>query len=382
MATTQHKSAKTSPTPRIPMNDLVRSFAAYGEDLTRVVSEVVQSGWYLNGPETRGWEADLSAFVGATRAIAVGNGTDALELSIRAAMHGSDKTAVLTAANCGGYTSIAARRAGFDVRFADVDRESHLLTDATIRDALDDSVGVVVVTHLYGRAAELDAMLETCRVRGIAVVEDCAEAIGARDSRGRPVGSIGDVGAFSFYPTKNLGALGDSGAVVTSRDDIADHVRQLHQYGWASKYDIAVEGGRNSRTDEIQAAILRFKLKYLDDWNATRRAIVERYRSSAAKSINVLPAGGPWHVGHLAVATTPFRSELREHLEALDIATDVHFPIPDHQQSALRADYEDVQLPTTEGLAAEIVSLPVFPELSEEEIARICAALSSFAPRG
>lgn len=365
-----------SPNVPVPLNDLSRSLGASRGALIAALTRVIDSGWLVHGPELAAFESELGAYVGVDHVIGVASGTDALELALRAVVP-STRPVVVTAANCGGYTTTAARRAGLTVRYADVDGASHLLTPDTVRPVLDERVGVVVVTHLYGRAADVGAIRTLCDPLGIAVLEDCAQALGAARPEGR-VGSLADIAAFSFYPTKNLGALGDAGAVATASAPLADKVRRLRQYGWAGKYRIEEDGGRNSRMDELQAAVLRERLARLDGWNARRRAIVGRYCAAASARVHVLPAEGAGHVAHLAVAVADDRPALADHLAAAGIRTDVHYPVADHRQPAFEAEYRDVSLPTTERLAASVLSLPLFPELTDLEVDRVCRALETY----
>ena len=360
----------------VPMNDLSRALAAERATLTDVFDAVLASGWLIQGPQHDMFESELAAFVGTTEAVGVASGTDALELALRAAMP-AGRTTVVTAANCGGYTTTAARRAGYSVRYVDVEEATLCLDPNLLAAALDNTVGVVVVTHLFGRAADVPAVRELCEPAGIAVFEDCAQALGAQTPAGR-VGSLADVAAFSFYPTKNLGALGDGGAVTTSSETIAAKVRALRQYGWQGKYAIALDGGRNSRLDEIQAAVLRHRLPSLDAWNVRRREIVTAYAESASPRVQVMPADGPGHVGHLGVVLCDQRDALRAHLAARRIRTDIHYPIPDHRQTAFAAEHHSVHLPVTERAATRMLSVPVFPELRDDEVERVRDALASF----
>lgn len=360
----------------VPMNDLSRALAAERAGLTDAFEAVLASGWLVQGPQHDAFEAELADYVGAGHCAGVASGTDALELSLRAAMP-TGRSVVVTAANCGGYTTTAARRAGFTVRYADVDGGSLCLDPQCLGAVVDETVGVVVVTHLFGRAADVAAIRAVCEPLGIVVLEDCAQALGARTPEGR-VGSLGDIAAFSFYPTKNLGALGDGGAVTTGSASLADKVRTLRQYGWRGKYTIADDGGRNSRLDEVQAAVLRHRLGALDIGNARRREIVTAYEARASDRVHVMPARGPGHVGHLAVVLTEDRDELREHLTGLGIRTDVHYPIPDHKQPAFAAELGTIRLPVTEWAAQRILSVPVFPELRDDEVERVCDGLESF----
>ena len=359
--------------PTIAVNDLSR--ADFGI-VSTAVQAVLSSTRFVLGDQVRGFEADLSAFLDAKCAVGVGNGTDALELAFRAVMP-PDRPVVVTAANAGGYSMVAARRAGFGVRFADVDEDTQVVSLSTLSEVLDNNVGAVVVTHLYGRAADVPGIRAVCEPLGVAVVEDCAQAIGARLPEGH-VGSLGDIAAFSFYPTKNLGAIGDGGAVVTNSDSLAAKVRQLRQYGWNGKYQIDADGGRNSRLDEVQAAVLRARLPFVNAWNQRRREIVGRYVSAASGDIRVLPAEGEGHAAHLGVVVCDDRTSLAAHLAMCGIASDVHYPIPDHKQPAFASEYSSVRLPVTERLAGRVLSVPLFPELQEDEIDRVCEALRTF----
>lgn len=360
----------------VPMNDLARSVRQQHAVLMSRLDEVVTSGWFLTGPRTVAFADELAAFLGVPHVVPVGNGTDALELAVRALMP-EGRSTVLCAANAGGYGSVAARRAGFEVTFADVDPETHCLDPDDVAIRISDRVGVVIVTHLYGRAAPLGGILEAAHAVGATVLEDCAQALGGLTDGGR-VGALADAATFSFYPTKNLGALGDGGAIATASGDVAARLRRLHQYGWDTKYRIVEDHGRNSRLDELQAAVLSQRLPQLDGWNAARRAVIGTYVDAAPDGVRVLPAADASHTGHLAVVEVDDRNALRTHLEAARIRTDVHYPVPDHQQPAFLGDPGLGPLPVTEALSRRVLSLPVFPELREDEIARVGEGLASF----
>ena len=355
------------------MNDLVRGFNSHGEELLAAVRRVAQSGWYIHGPEHEAFQKEFAEFVGVGHCVGVASGTDALELAIRAVGEGREGT-VLTAANAGGYTTTAARRVGREVTYADVD-PAHLCLTARSVEPLMEGVAICVVTHLYGRLAPIEQIVELCHDRGVAVIEDCAQSVGA-ERGGRKAGSFGDAATFSFYPTKNLGALGDGGAILTSDPELAASLIQLRQYGWTSKYSIGVDGGRNSRLDEMQAAVLRSRLPCVGEWSERRRHIIKRYAAATAGTrITVLPAEGEDHVGHLAVGLTPHRNEVVAALAAAGVRTDVHYPIPDHRQLAFADEFANVSLPVTEETAHQLISLPCFPELTEEEVEQVCDAL-------
>jgi dTDP-4-amino-4,6-dideoxygalactose transaminase len=238
-------------------------------------------------------------------------------------------------------------------------------------------VDAVVVTHLYGRLAAVEAIVECATRHAKPVVEDCAQAHGA-SCAGRRAGSFGACGCFSFYPTKNLGALGDGGAVVTADDALADEVRTLRQYGWTKKYEVSVRGGRNSRLDELQAAVLRAKLPWLDGWNAARGAIAARYRAGLADLGVLLPSvADDGDVAHLFVVRHARRDDLRRALDAAGIGSDVHYPIPDHRQSVRAAPAPS--LPETEAACAEVLTLPCFPGLAPDAVDRVVAVVQRFA---
>jgi dTDP-3-amino-2,3,6-trideoxy-4-keto-D-glucose/dTDP-3-amino-3,4,6-trideoxy-alpha-D-glucose/dTDP-2,6-dideoxy-D-kanosamine transaminase len=359
----------------VPMNDLLRGFASHREELEAALGRVAGSGWYVHGPEHGGFQEEFADFIGVGHCVGVASGTDALELAIRGVGQGRDGT-VLTAANAGGYTSTAARCAGREVSYADVD-PAHLCLTAESVEPLLEGVAICVVTHLYGRMAPIEQIAALCRDRGVGLIEDCAQSVGARRA-GRMAGSFGDAGTFSFYPTKNLGALGDGGAVVTSDDELAASLVRLRQYGWTSKYSIGVRGGRNSRLDEMQAAVLRSRLPHVRGWNQRRRDIIRRYAAAAAgTSLTMLPVAGEDHVGHLAVGLTHRRDEVVATLAAAGVRTDVHYPIPDHRQPAFADELAHLSLPVTEEIAGTVISLPCFPELTEVEVEQVCDALQT-----
>jgi dTDP-4-amino-4,6-dideoxygalactose transaminase len=361
----------------VPLNDLQRGFRDLEADIRRAVDEVLSSGWYVLGPQHEAFEREFAAAVGAGHCVGVANGTDALELALLSVgCQPGDE--VVTAANAGMYASAAALKAGLVPRFADVDPDSLLLTAATVEPALTHRTRAVVVTHLYGRMADIAPLRDLCRSAGVALVEDCAQAAGAVSELG-PAGSLADVAAFSFFPTKNLGALGDGGAVVTGDAERAALVRRLRQYGWSSKYTATEPRGRNSRLDELQAAVLRVKLPHLAGWNERRRAIVARYAEVLGDGPRRMVHGNatesPAYVGHLAVMTTPDRDADRAALDAAGIRSDVHYPVPDHRQPVLAAASAGVHLPVTEQAAEHILTVPCFAEMTQNEIERVCDVL-------
>lgn len=362
----------------IPLNALGRHVAPLRDELARVAAEVIGSGYYVLGPGVDGFERAFAAWCGLAEVVGVANGTDALELALKAVEVGPGDR-VVVAPNAAMYGSSAVLACGAEPLFADVDVEG-LMTLETLRAAVVDGGApkAVIVTHLYGQLAAIDAIANWCASQGIAVVEDCAQAHGAlRGSR--RAGAFGDIAAFSFYPTKNLGALGDGGAVGTRRPELAARVRQLRQYGWSAKYTNALPGGRNSRLDELQARFLLAMLPMLDGWNARRRAIARRYIAGIRHPDIRLPASaGDDYVAHLFVVRTPHREALSAHLKASGVQTDVHYPIPDHRQPCFGGRHDDVVLPRAEREAREVLTLPCFPELEDAEVDAVIEACNAF----
>jgi dTDP-3-amino-2,3,6-trideoxy-4-keto-D-glucose/dTDP-3-amino-3,4,6-trideoxy-alpha-D-glucose/dTDP-2,6-dideoxy-D-kanosamine transaminase len=365
----------------VPLNDLKRQTERLGPALEARVIEVVRSGRYVLGQNVLAFETEFADYCGARHCVSVGNGTDALELSLRALDCGPGDE-IITVANAGMYASAAILAVGARPVLADIDPESMTLAAASLERCIGLRTRVVIVTHLYGQLADMDALVGIASRHELPVVEDCAQSHGARRN-GRCAGTFGAMGTFSFYPTKNLGALGDGGAVLTNDERLAASLRSLRQYGWRTKYRADSPHGRNSRLDEVQAAVLRLKLPYLDTWNARRRDIISQYRNATSTAVCIPNASGPDHVGHLCIARSTRRAALQDALKQDGIATDIHYPVPDHKQEALRGIIPDtVCLPVTEDLAAEILTLPCFPEMSEKEVARVCRSLAGFAMRG
>jgi aminotransferase EvaB len=359
--------------PVVVMNDLRRRIAPLEAELNAAVAKVVSGGRYVLAGACMEFETAFAAYCGVKHCLGVANGTDALELALRALGIGAGKR-VACVANAGMYAATAILAAGARPVFIDIDPETLTMSAAALDAA--GAVDAVIVTHTYGQMAHMPAILKAAH--GSPVIEDCAQAHGAILD-GKRAGSWGALGCFSFYPTKNLGALGDGGAITTDDPDLAERVRRLRQYGWSSRYHAELPGGRNSRLDEIQAAMLLVMLPKLDGWNAARRALVSRYASAAANRGAIPPhrPDSPAYVGHLCVLRHPQRDRFRAALEARGIATDLHYPLPDYRQPAVvAAAGPGVPLPETERAAAEILSIPCFPELTGAEAERVAAALA------
>lgn len=355
--------------------------AAQGLDLAALLREVVESQRYMLGPRVHAFEEAFASYVGVRHAMGVANGTDALEIAMRGLDIGPDKR-VLTAANAGFYASTAIRAVGAEPVYAEVDPDTLTLAPSALAQALSEGrLHAVVVTHLYGQLADMPSIAAQCKEAGIPLIEDCAQAHGAHRG-GRQAGAWGDIGCFSFYPTKNLGALGDGGALVASNDELAERLRALRQYGWGHKYEVVHAGGRNSRLDELQAAVLGAKLPLLDDANTFRRGIAARYGQAFAHLPLQAPRGQSQdYVAHLYVVRSTRRDALRAYLAAEGIASDIHYPLPDHRQPVVADACAGVHLPVTETACAQILSLPCFLGMTDDQVDQVIAAVNRFHER-
>ncbi|MBS1196944.1 MAG: DegT/DnrJ/EryC1/StrS family aminotransferase [Proteobacteria bacterium] len=360
------------------INDLGRHTEPLRGELDAAIKRVLDRGWFVLGPEVTAFEQEFAAYCGTSDCVSLASGTDALEFALRALGIGPGKT-VLTVANAGLYSTIAIVATGATPVYAEILPDKLLIDPTDMKRILDGhKVDAIIVTHLYGMLANMRSILLFAREKGIPVIEDCAQSHGA-SRQGKKAGSLADIACFSFYPTKNLGALGDGGAITTSRPELAEAVRQLRQYGWSSKYQATRPGGHNSRLDELQAAILRVKLPHLDTWNARRREIAKRY-SMGIKNPRITTPGihGEEHVAHLYVIRCAEREALKLHLAAAGIPCDIHYPIPDFAQSAYNAMFLGVQLPITTQACNEVLTLPCFPELTDAEVDGVIAHINSW----
>ena len=360
------------------INDLSERIQGYRAKLKSAVGDVIDSGWLVLGPNVRQFEQAFARYLGAVHCITLANGTDAIELALKAvSVDRGDRVA--TVANAGMYTSTALLAIGAEPLYMDVDIDSRNVTLHEVRRAIDAGVKAVVVTHLYGLAVpEIPEIAALCKSRNVRLIEDCAQAHGAKVA-GQRAGTFGDAASFSFYPTKNLGALGDGGAVVTNNPKIDEQVSRLRQYGWTSKYRVDHAGARNSRLDEMQAAILSVFLPDLDTANERRRSIATQYSQAIHHPDVQVPAVcGDDYVAHLYVIRTPRRDALRAHLKACDIGTDVHYPIPDYRQPVFGDRFANIRLPNTECLADEILTLPCYPEMGDAQVGQVIDAVNAW----
>ena len=360
---------------RIPFVDLKAQYRNIGPEIRAAMNQVLESMDLLLGPNVRAFEEEFATFCQARYAIGVNSGTDALALALRACgIQPGDE--VITPANSFIASAAAIVQIGAIPVFVDVDSETFTIDPDLLEAAITPRTRAVVPVHLYGQMADLSRVMEIARRHGLAVVEDACQAHGAED-RGLRAGSVGDAAAFSFYVSKNLGAYGDAGAVTTNSRAIAEQVRRLRDHGSLHKYEHE-EFGLNSRLDELQAAVLRVKLRYLEAWNAQRIAAAARYDEVLAELDVVLPRvrSGARHVFHLYVIQTDERDRVRESLEARGVATGIHYPIPIHRQAACQdAGRIHGRLDVTDGLAGRILSLPIYAEIESEQIHYVAECL-------
>jgi len=365
----------------VPAADPRSNYLAHKDEIDEVVQRVLNSGWYILGKEVNAFEKEFAGYLGARVAIGVGNGTDALHLALRACGIGKGD-AVITVSHTAVATVAAIELAGATPLLVDIDPSTFTLDTNQVEDAITKfedrrnaasegaRLKAIVPVHLYGHPADMAGILEIAKRHDLYVIEDCAQSLGA-SIQGRKTGTWGDIAAFSFYPTKNLGALGDGGALVTNDTALATRARELREYGWGKRY-ISESRGMNTRLDELQAAVLRVKLKYLDQENMRRQEIAGFYDAQLSATGLVLPRlrGPVTHVYHQYVVRCKRREDLRSFLQARAIGTLVHYPLPVHLQPA----YRSVSVPArtemyeTERVCREVLSLPMYPELSDLQI--------------
>lgn len=354
-------------------HDLKPLHAHLATELQEATARVMQSGWFVLGPELKAFEQQLARYLGVEHAVGVANGTDAIELALRAAGIGRGDE-VVTVSHTAVATVCAIERAGARPVLVDIDPVTYTICPRAAAAAVTSRTRAVLAVHLYGHPAELDALSALCHERGLLLIEDCAQAIGAR-YRNRRVGSIGHLSTFSFYPTKNLGACGDAGAVATNDPAWAERIARLRFYGQTSRERVD-QRGINSRLDELQAAILAVKLRHLDAFNQRRRELAAHYSAQLEGVACPVERDDVEHVYHLYVVRHAARDHLQRQLAGRDIGTLVHYPTPVHLQPAY-ADlgYQPGSLPESERAAREVLSLPMYFGLSEAEVDTICQAV-------
>ena len=351
----------------------LRENELFRAEIDEAIADVLNSGYYLLGSHVKDFEQEFASFCESRHCVSVGNGTDALEIALRALGVVADDE-VISVANAGGYTMIACNIIGAVPVYVDVNAGDLLLDIHQVVSAVSARTKCVVATHLYGQAVDvtgLRVLLDAAGFNHVKILEDCAQAHGAK-LNGQPVGSLADIATFSFYPTKNLGALGDGGAVVTNDDELAQACLQLRQYGWSSKYACTLPFGRNSRMDELQAAILRVKLRHLPDLNAKRVAVTEFLDAACRGIVDVVTQPKAGSVGHLFVVRHAQRDKIRAELLRHGIATDIHYPVLDNDHEVMQGQVKRVMaMPQAVKATAEIFSLPCYAGISSDELDHI-----------
>lgn len=364
----------------IPFLDLKAPHVELHDEITEAVNRVVSSGWYILGPEVEAFEADFAAYCEAAHCVGVANGLDALHLVLRA-MDVGPGDEVIVPSNTYIATWLAVSQCGATPVPVEPLESTFNIDPDRIEAAITPRTKVILPVHLYGQPADLDPILAIARRHKLKVLEDGAQAHGAR-YKGKRIGGHGDAVAWSFYPGKNLGALGDGGAVTTNDPELSDRIKVLRNYGSRVKY-VNDEQGYNSRLDPIQAAVLSAKLKYLDEWNARRAEIAYRYKAALANTRLILPAVPDWGepVWHLYVVRTRQREALQLSLTERGIGSLIHYPIPPHlQQAYSRLGYSRGDFPIAETMADEVLSLPMGPHLADEDHGQVIAAILEFKP--
>ena len=362
-------------------NPLAQTQAHLGE-IREAIEDVLNSGWYVLGDFVTKFENEFAAYLGAQFCVGVASGTDALILALKAAgIQPGDE--VITVSHSAVATVTAIEQVGAVPVFADIDPLTRCLDPSHIYNIVSDKSRAIIPVHIYGQPAPMENILAIARQHQLSVIEDCAQAHGA-EIDGKKVGTFGDAAAFSFYPTKNLGALGDGGAVVTNSADIAQRIKELREYGWKDRY-ISACPGMNSRLDEIQAAVLGVKLPCLAADTVRRRYIADQYRISLENQPVTPPphVDGTLHAMHLFVLESENRELFRNYLKDAGVGTALHYPMPIHKQPAYLGRIRGSEhLACTENLYKKIVSLPMYPELTDQQVEKICTTLSKWDQAG
>ncbi len=357
--------------------DLKKVNERFRGEMDAAVKRVLDSGWYLLGKEVEAFEQEFAAYCGTRHCVGVANGLDALTLIIKAYGFGPGDE-IIVPANTFIATLLAVSANGCTPVLVEPDWNTRLIDVNKIESAVTPRTKAIMVVHLYGRAVEMETVWEVAKRHELKIIEDSAQAHGAK-YQGKRCGSLGDASGFSFYPGKNLGCLGDGGAVTTNDDELVKKIRAIRNYGSDYKYH-HIYKGMNSRLDEIQAALLRVKLPHLDEDNARRREIAERYIREISNpyiELPQLPTDPEGHVWHVFAVTCTERDRLLKHLEERDIQTNIHYPTPPHRQAAYR-ELGNLSFPISERMHREIVSLPMSSAMSDEEVSKVVEAVNEF----
>lgn len=353
-------------------------YNAHKAEIDAAIQKVLNKGWYILGEETKAFESEFAQYIGVTYGIGVGSGTEALHIAL-AACGICTGDEVVTVSHTAVATVAAIELTGASPVFVDIEPDYYTLDPTRLEAAITKQTKAIIPVHLYGQSADLLPILDIAKKHGLRIIEDCAQAHGAM-YQGRRVGSWGDIACFSFYPTKNLGALGDGGMVVTSDPELAEKARLLREYGWAERY-ISKIPGWNTRLDELQAAILRVKLRYLDADNEARANLASKYDHALEGAGLVTPKQRKesTHVHHLYVIRSTARDEMQAFLKTRGVGALIHYPVPVHLQPAYRDTlHRSDSLLETEKAACEVLSLPIYPELPEKELETVVEIVQDY----
>lgn len=365
----------------ISLVDLTAQYHSIKKEIDAAVLSTLESGHFILGPQVVKFEASVATYLGVKHAIGLASGTDALVIALRALNIGEGDEVIIPAytffATAGTVMSVGAKPV-----IVDVDPQSYQIDVSKIEAAITSKTKAIIPVHLYGHPAEMNPILEIARKRGLKVIEDNAQGYGA-EYLGRKTGAMGEVGCLSFFPTKNLGAYGDGGMVVTNDDALAEHMRMLRAHGWKKKYYSEMVG-YNSRLDAIQAAILQAKFPHLDEWNEKRRELSKRYNEHFEPLGIVIPVEREWarHVYHLYIIRSTKREALQAYLKEKGIASEVYYPLPPHLSVPCRKyGYKEGDFPHAEKAAKETLALPLYPELTLEQQDEVIAAIKEFVSK-
>lgn len=382
------RSTKNITGKKLPLTDLAAEYQKIKKEVDKATSRVLQKGWFILGEEVRQFEKGLASYVGTKYAVGVASGTDALTLAVKTLELGG-KDGVIVPANV--YpTAFGIALSGVKLELADVDPDTLNISVETLKRAVKPDTRAIVVVHLYGNPADVSSIQKFCKKRGLYLIEDCAQAVGAK-YKGEKVGTFGDISCFSFYPTKNLAAYGDGGAILTNDKEYARKAKMLRMYGEEERYESKILG-HNSRLDELQAAILRVKLKHLEEWNKKRRVLAQIYKN-ALKDLppldGVASSAGPIKiieetrdgksVYHLFVVQIPEREKLKAYLEQNGIGTGVHYPIPIHLTPTFSGlGFKRGDFPVAEKASREVLSLPIYPSMTKQDVEFIAGRIREY----
>ena len=361
----------------IPVTKPFLSFQSKKNQISKAIQRVLNSENYILGTEVELFEKEFAEYIGTKRAVGVANGTDAIEISLRALEIGNGDE-VITVSHTAVGTITAIEASGASPVLVDVEQDYFTLDPNKLEEVLSEKTKAIVVVHLYGFSADITKISEICKKYNLFLIEDVSQAHGAK-YKNKKLGSIGDVGCFSCYPTKNLGAIGDAGIVTTNNNELADKIKMIREYGWKNR--ISILYGRNSRLDEIQAAILRIKLKYLDDDNNKRIKIAKHYFNKISKKNIQLPIirKDTHAVFHLFVIQIDNRDNFKNYLEEKNIQTGIHYPIPVHKQPAFNNKLKTSNdMSITDKLSCRVISLPMFPELNIDKVNKVCETINKY----